>query len=321
MKTYTLVELNKLSKDLNYNRDSLEKVLRRAEVLKLFNEHEELKDKYVLKGGTAINLCLFDFPRLSVDIDLDFKLNLNKEDLEDVRKLHQKIISENLAINSYQISPKSRFSYTLDSYLLQYTNAIGSVDNINIEINYSNRVHVLTPKEYEISSKVIEKTTILGLDKVELYGSKIAALIGRTTARDIFDVNEMIIHEVIKEEHYDMLRKVVIFYLSLSNEFKSLDVLLNRFKENIKGIDYNNIRRNLIPMLKVGTKIDIEELKLNVVNYIDELFVLTKDEQKYVELYNEGEFKPSLLFKDKNIVEAIINHPMAIWKMINFNKK
>lgn len=128
MKTYTLVELNKLSKDLNYNRDSLEKVLRLSEVLKLFNEHDELKGKYVLKGGTAINLCLFDFPRLSVDIDLDFNRNLNKENLEDVRKLHQKIISENLAINGYQISPKSRFSYTLDSYLLQYTNAIGSVD-------------------------------------------------------------------------------------------------------------------------------------------------------------------------------------------------
>lgn len=217
MRTYNLVELNKLSKDLNYNRDSLEKVLRLAEVLKLFNEHDELKGKYILKGGTAINLCLFDFPRLSVDIDLDFNLNLNKEDLEEVRKLHQKVIRENLAINGYQTSPKSRFSYTLDSYLLQYTNAIGSIDNINVEINYSNRVHVLTPKEYKVSSKVIEKMSILGLDKVELCGSKIAALIGRTTARDIFDVNEMIIHQVIKEKEYNILRKVVIFYLLLSN--------------------------------------------------------------------------------------------------------
>lgn len=321
MRTYNLVELNKLSKDLNYNRDSLEKVLRLAEVLKLFNEHEELKSKYVLKGGTAINLCLFDFPRLSVDIDLDFNLNLNKEDLEEVRKLHQKIISENLAINDYQISPKSRFSYTLDSYLLLYNNAVGNVDNINIEINYSNRVHILKPKEYKINSKVIEQMSILGLDKVELYGSKIAALIGRTTARDIFDVSEMITHQVIKEEECDILRKVVIFYLLLSNEFELLEVLLKRFKENIKWIDYNNIRRNLIPMLKVGTTIDIEELKVNVVNYIDKLLVLTKDEQKYVELYNQGKFKPSLLFEDENIVETIENHPMAIWKMMNFKMK
>lgn len=97
--------------------------------------------------------------------------------------------------------------------------------------------------------------------------------------------------------------------------------MLNRFKENIEGIDYNNIRRNLIPMLKVGTTIDIEELKVNVVNYIDKLLVLTKDEQKYVELYNQGKFKPSLLFEDENIVKVIMNHPMAIWKMINFNKK
>ncbi|NLN50247.1 MAG: nucleotidyl transferase AbiEii/AbiGii toxin family protein [Acholeplasmataceae bacterium] len=317
MRTYTLVALNKLSKDLNYNRDSLEKVLRLTEVLKLFNEHEELKGKYVLKGGTAINLCLFDFPRLSVDIDLDFNLNLNKEDLEAARKLHQKIISENISINGYQISPRSRFSYTLDSYLLQYTNAVGNIDNIKVEINYSNRVHVLKPKRYNITSKVIEETTILGLDKVELYGSKISALIGRTTARDIFDVAEMISHQIIKKEEHDTLRKTVIFYLLLSNEFEPLEVLLNRFKTNIKEIDFNNIRRNLLPMLKIGTNIDVEELKEEVLNYIDKLLVITNDEQRYIDLYNQGQYEPSFLFEQDNIVSEIKDHPMAVWKMIN----
>lgn len=160
MRTYSLLELNKMSKELNFNRDSLEKVLKLIEVLKLFNEYKELKGKYVLKGGTAINLCLFDFPRLSVDIDLDFNLNLNKDDLEETRKLHQKTIRENVAINGYQISAKSRFTYTLDSYLLLYTNSIGSIDYIKVEINYSNRVHILTPKQYKVSSKVIEDITI-----------------------------------------------------------------------------------------------------------------------------------------------------------------
>ena len=119
MKTYNLIELNKMSKDLNFNRDSLEKVLRLAEV-NFFNEHTELKGKYILKGGTAINLCLFDFPRLSVDIDLDFNINLKKDDLAEARNLHQKIIRDNVAVNRYQVSSKSRFTYTLDSYLLQY---------------------------------------------------------------------------------------------------------------------------------------------------------------------------------------------------------
>jgi|LSQX01.3.fsa_nt_gb predicted nucleotidyltransferase component of viral defense system len=318
MKTYNLIELNKLSQDLNYNRDSLEKVLRLIEVLKFLNKHQELKGKYILKGGTAINLCLFDLPRLSVDIDLDFHENLDKEDLEKVRKLHQKVISENVSINGYQISSKSRFTYTLDSYLLKYRNAIGGIDYIKIEINYSNRAHLLTAKEYKINSKVVPNTTILGLDKIELYGSKIAALIGRTTARDIYDVSEMINHQEFKEEEYEILRKTVIFYLLLSNEFESLEALLNRFKININKIDFKNIKRNLIPMLKLGTNINVKELKEIVINYIEKLLVITKEEERYIALYNQGKYEPFLLFNQENIVDKIKDHPMVMWKMINF---
>ena len=34
--------------------------------------HPVLKGRLVLKGGTALNLFLFDLPRLSVDIDLNY---------------------------------------------------------------------------------------------------------------------------------------------------------------------------------------------------------------------------------------------------------
>ncbi len=43
-----------------FNRDTLEKVLRLSELLKLFNENEAFKGKYVLKGGQPlIYACLF----------------------------------------------------------------------------------------------------------------------------------------------------------------------------------------------------------------------------------------------------------------------
>ena len=34
--------------------------------------HPFLRDKLALKGGAALNLFLFDVPRLSVDINLDY---------------------------------------------------------------------------------------------------------------------------------------------------------------------------------------------------------------------------------------------------------
>ena len=40
----------------------------------------------LLKGGMAINLTIFELPRLSVDIDMDFVLNLPREDMLQARE-------------------------------------------------------------------------------------------------------------------------------------------------------------------------------------------------------------------------------------------
>lgn len=319
MKIYNLLELNKLSEKLKFNRDTLEKVLRLVELLRLFNEHEELKGKYVLKGGTAINLCLSNLPRLSVDIDLDFSLKTSKDELERIRMFHKKIICDSLLSHKYIINNKSRFSYSLDSYLLQYTNAIGNNDYIKLEINYSNRVHIIKPKVYRINSEIVDDINVLAMDEIELYASKIEALIGRTTIRDVFDVFEMVNNNYVKKDDNDMLRKSSIFYLLLSNKFQPLEDLLKQFKENISNIEFHNIKKNLIPMLKIGVSINIENLKTTVNEFVDELFVLDENEKKYIELYNSGIYQPSLLFDDATS-DNLKNHPMVEWKMRNFQK-
>ncbi|MGB4407397.1 MAG: nucleotidyl transferase AbiEii/AbiGii toxin family protein [Sphaerochaeta sp.] len=58
--------------ELNFIRDTLEKVFRLTEILSYINENPIMKNCLALKGGTAINLTVFDLPRLSVDIDLDY---------------------------------------------------------------------------------------------------------------------------------------------------------------------------------------------------------------------------------------------------------
>lgn len=53
-----------------------------------------------------------------------------------MRELHKKLISAFIAQDGYTIDPKSRLTFTLDSYLVKYTNTAGSRDNIKIELNY-----------------------------------------------------------------------------------------------------------------------------------------------------------------------------------------
>ena len=52
--------------------DILEKVALLLQLLDAVRSHPFLKDKLVLKGGTALNLFIFDVPRLSIDIDLNY---------------------------------------------------------------------------------------------------------------------------------------------------------------------------------------------------------------------------------------------------------
>ena len=47
----------------------MEKVTRLSDVLEYLNTNPILKETLALKGGTAINLTIFNLPRLSVDID------------------------------------------------------------------------------------------------------------------------------------------------------------------------------------------------------------------------------------------------------------
>lgn len=48
--------------------------------------------KQYLKGGTAINMTIFNLPRLSVDLDLDFTPNLSLEDMEKAREKITKML-------------------------------------------------------------------------------------------------------------------------------------------------------------------------------------------------------------------------------------
>lgn len=65
--------------------ESLEKVIRLISLLEGVFREPELRGRLVLKGGTALNLFLFDVPRLSVDIDLNYIGAVDREGMEAER--------------------------------------------------------------------------------------------------------------------------------------------------------------------------------------------------------------------------------------------
>ena len=63
----------------------LEKAARLLAVLNAVREQPFLDGKLVLKGGTALNLFVFDVPRLSVDIDLNYVGNASRDAMLEER--------------------------------------------------------------------------------------------------------------------------------------------------------------------------------------------------------------------------------------------
>ncbi len=306
---YTKQYLVELSSKTYFIKDNLEKILRLSEILKFLNSDSYFRGKFVLKGGTAINLTAVDLPRLSVDIDLDFTSNLSKKEIEEEKPKFIKKLKDYMWQEGYSLNTEPRKHYALISFVFAYINNAGNRDSIKVEINFMDRCHIL-PLEYKkiMAKGVIENFEILALNSTELYASKINALLSRATPRDLYDVNTMIIEKIIEDT--DLLRKCLIFYNMVGGEEDIDDISF----ENIENINFKKFKTQLKPVLGKTEKFDLDEAKYNVINYLKNLLIIGKDEQRFIDEFKNKNYKPELLFNDQKIIDNIKFHPMALWR-------
>lgn len=85
----------------------------------------------------------------------------------------------------------------------------------------------------------------------------------------------------------------------------------------IDSLSFDKIRRDLFPVLNKKDNFDFEEKKKRAKDYISNLMVLTENEKEYIERFGLKEYSPELLFEDKEILERVTTHPMALWKCRN----
>jgi predicted nucleotidyltransferase component of viral defense system len=311
---YDIIYLGKKAEELGFVRDTLEKVTRLADILEYLNTNPILQDSLALKGGTAINLTIFDLPRLSVDIDLDYLITNSREEMFESRKVINRTINLYMVSQGYSINLKTKNHHSLDSWVYDYLGASGNKDNIKIEVNYSLRSHVLEAEERLIITEHFSREyKVKSLAPIEIYGSKMNALLSRAAARDLYDARNMIHYGLFDELEEDMLKKCVVFYAAISARDKySINKTFST--EKIDLITKRKIKTDLNPVLKIKDDFELESARKLVKEYISYLMVLTKKEKEFLDKFESGEYIPELLFEDKKILERIRNHPMALWK-------
>lgn len=310
---YSRKYIETLNKDNDFIQNNLEKVVRLFDILKFIStELDPYGDKLVLKGGTAINLMYTNLARLSVDIDLDYIGSLDKEKASQDRDIIMDALDNYMISEDYEISSKSRGSIILASRTYTFTNASHNKDNIKVEINFIDRIHVCPSVRKQIN--YFEKEVMMQtLQLEELFGMKICALIDRSKPRDLFDVNKLKKKMAFINE--DKLRKITVFYMSLDGIF---NVDEHTF-DSIMAIGQEDIKKELLPVLAKNTKFDLAGTKEEVIKFLEDLFVLTDNEKKYLEELSKGNFDPYLLF-GPNDAERAAKHPMAKWRAANLKK-
>lgn len=296
----------------------MEKVERLLNILEWINNHDKLSKLLALKGGTAINTAVFNFPRLSVDIDLDLTENLAREEMIKERENIHNLIVQYLKANEYNINTeKSKDVYALDSIVAEYQDIKGNTDNIKIEINYMNRVHILKTKQLQITTNVFEDKhlTIHCIHPIEIYAAKICALLSRTTARDLFDVYTLSKYDLFDSEEKQLLRQCFMLEYIAVNNYKLEDMDIER----IEKLEKQDIKTKLLPTLKDrnSRKSNVDEMKQAVREYLKDVLVIDENTKQFYEKFKNGIYEPKLLFDDNEIVERIKEHPMVMWKLNN----
>ena len=311
MPEYDKRKLGKQAQEMGFIRDTLEKVLRLSEILKYINSDPLLSECLALKGGTAINLTVFNLPRLSVDIDLDYTHNNSREEMLEERRRISDSIVKYMVMSGYELSSKSKSYHSLDSHVFSYVNAAGMKDNIKVETNYSLRSHILPVEQRPIETLgILEPFMVRSLASIEIFGSKIVALLTRAAARDLYDINNMVYFGLFDKTETPLLKKCAIFYYAVGSENVSETFHLDKIDE----LTEYKIRTDLYPVIRKIERFDLTAAKQRVKDYLSMFSEISDNEAEFIKTFKNGGYHPELLFEDAQILERIRNHPMAIWK-------
>jgi len=202
-------QIRELADNARFPAENLEKVLRLRELLIEFQKHPVLKGKLVLKGGTALNLFYLNLARLSVDIDLNYIGNVDREATLKDRPEIVKAVEQIAAGLGYQLQ-NGVDDYALHEWHLNFKNHASRSDRIQVEINFLMRACALPPRELDAAPiGDAAPCRYLVLEIEELFGGKTKAMIDRHHPRDLYDLYRFSTARL--RHNPELLRSIAVF--------------------------------------------------------------------------------------------------------------
>lgn len=296
--------------------DPLEKMERLTVLLSAIDKDRFLSGKLALHGGTAINAFIFDLPRMSVDVDLSYVVDIPYNELPSEREKVLEAVRKVAGDLGYKPS-YGKAEHAGRTIRLHYAEGEGE---IKADINFMSRVPVFEPVRYK--SCLDPSMSFPILSPYDVFGGKVRAVLGRAKARDLYDISTI----ARRTQDFDskLLHGTLLFYATLSDLFPQRfessfsDGLSTRFAHATAAED---IKQNLIPVLSSNVQTpSTEELIENAKQFLREWVDPQNDrEQEYVERIKQADFAPELILP-ANAAERAKRMPMARWKLKNLEK-
>lgn len=296
--------------------EMIEKVLLLINLLNTLNSHPFLKGKWVLKGGTALNLFLLNLPRLSVDIDINYIGTTDREqmlaDRPGIEQAAQAVFSR-----EGFIIKRLPEEHAGGKWRLGYQSITGQPGNLEVDLNFMYRqplFDISIVDSHPFGNFQAKKIPVLDLH--ELAAGKLTALLSRGQARDLYDCYQILSMHDIK---HDYLRIAFVVYGGMNRkDWRTVSI------EDI-DFDASELARQLMPTLNIEIqKKNISPAKfgeklLNNCNKALSLVLPLKDtEMEFLNrLLDKGEIIPSILTSDKTLIRNIKKQPLLEWKALN----
>ena len=314
--------LARIAAETGFRGEMLEKVAQLLNLLRAIREDAFLRSRLALKGGTALNLFHFELSRLSVDIDLNYIGSADRETMVAERPDLEARLSALCEREGYVIRHTPDTQFAGGKWQLRYAAARGGQGNIEIDINYMFRIPLwpLTAKSsVAIGAQQVEDLMLMDIH--ELAAGKLAALLDRSAARDLYDAVRLL---SMPEIDHGCLRAALVVYVGM-NPHNLIDA-----KPDALNVSAEEVADRLTPLLRRGevgnsppeVRAYTERLLAQCKEALSPLLPFRPQEREFLTvLAKMGEIRPELLTDDRELGNRIQQQPMLLWRVQNNRKQ
>ncbi|WP_409029028.1 nucleotidyl transferase AbiEii/AbiGii toxin family protein [Gracilimonas sediminicola] len=261
-------------------------------------------EMFALKGGTAINFFIQDFPRLSVDIDLTYiPINSREVALKGISNGINELSKDiKQRLPGANITPQSSGG-TVSKLVIWKDNA-----QIKLEVNTVLRGSIFEPIEMELSSRLQNEferfVAVQVMSESDIYGGKLCAALDRQHPRDLFDVKILLETEGITDE----IKTAFLGYLI--SHSRPMNEILNPNRIGLEEIYWNEFEGMTE---EVDILEDLKDVQDKLPSLISEK--LTDSDREFLLSFKKGEPNWELIS-----IPHLNELPGVQWKLLNIKK-